>query len=714
MKLADASFLRLLPDHISGDPQFAAAAAAANPISDSISKAIPNLLLWARLGGQDPKTFLPPLQRLTAARPGLSPLDLDTLESLAWQFHVDFREVAANRGQLAEMVLNSIAWHRIKGTPASMRAALSLFSFGGIYIDEHDPGMHWATYQLGFDEVASLDDLALILKICNEMQPARCRLWRVYTSDFDFRPGVWSGKIPKYAWSECWWSSYSGSYFPELPGLDDRGLLVSFGLRRRFLCEQYLTGIGLGRSDIFCERMPLFRYPVWSEAWWGEIFPPALPFAVAAIIPLHGCEYIYEPEVPWYDAPWQAWPWAKSRRWDRRHPVFSIFNIGIPFAQECWSDAPNKGERHHWWHDDWPAKTWPRGVWPDRVCKSGGWSAENSFWGTREVLITASAPEWGNFRWSDRIAEPVYRRIDEFFYDYDAWLYLPILPDPQARVAITAIRPFLLCGWPCGAWPDKPWRDDLPFFGSQIFAGFCEQLFARSWLDAAWPDLPWNFDPGRYAVCAFTSGNAWQTFRLDSPDPLSAMASLFCGRISHAVWPDTSWPEHDWYYGWTTSGEQIRAELVPSKREAPLSFAAPLLAHEIRLEIPDPAPVSQAQALAARTAGREAWQPGPWPETAWPSGPQAWSAQLECGEIRHERRPAASAGLELLPVCLDALAPDCFSGSGESWLAEIGNSPRFCDWAEKPWQAQAWNRITGYGREQAAFAMQLKSKLMEA
>ena len=129
------------------------------------------------------------MRRLTQARPGLRDLDIETLESLAWQFHVDFREVARTKEELAGMVLNSIPWHRIKGTPASIYSALALCGFSGITIEEHDPNMPWASYQLGFDEIASVDDLARIVAVCREMQPARCKLWRVYVDDYDMRPG---------------------------------------------------------------------------------------------------------------------------------------------------------------------------------------------------------------------------------------------------------------------------------------------------------------------------------------------------------------------------------------------------------------------------------------------------------------------------------------------------------------------------------------------
>lgn len=264
MKLAEADILKLLPDHISGNSQFSATADAANPILSTISKAIPNLLLWARLGGQSPETFLPPLRRLTEARGRLEPLDLETLESLAWQFHVDFREVAKTNTQLAELILKSIAWHRIKGTPKSMYDALILCGFDtrysegeaqkpyGIYIEEGGPQVHWATYQLGFEDIAAYEDLKYILKICWEMQPARCRLWRVYTFDYDLRPGCWSGPLPQNAWSNAWWSLWSGAYMPEFPGLDERGLLVSWGKRERILCEAWGMARRLSCFKVSC------------------------------------------------------------------------------------------------------------------------------------------------------------------------------------------------------------------------------------------------------------------------------------------------------------------------------------------------------------------------------------------------------------------------------------------------------------------------------
>ena len=225
----------LLPGSIRDDATIAAAAASLDPIRRVLAGGIPNILLWARLD-PTPGYLSPSLQRLVNLGGGLKPLIEAELELLAWQLHVDFRETAATPAQLAALVRNAIPWHRIKGTPASIKAALALCGYTGITLEESGEGDFWAAYQLGLSGVTGMDDLARIVTICREMQPARCRLWRVYTPEYDFRPGVWSGPLPVCAWSQCWWSAYSGAEAPDIPGLDDdTGLVVSFGSRRGVL-----------------------------------------------------------------------------------------------------------------------------------------------------------------------------------------------------------------------------------------------------------------------------------------------------------------------------------------------------------------------------------------------------------------------------------------------------------------------------------------------
>jgi len=184
-RLGDISFLDLLPDSIRGDKTIAAAAEALQPLLQAVTHSFPNLLIWARLDPQNAR-IIAPLQRLVDASGGLKPLSTDLLELLAWQLHVDFREVATTDEQLASMVRGSIPWHRIKGTPAAVREALAMY---GVQArpDESGTGRHWAVYELELAQVPRGGTLANIVRVAEEAAPKRCQLRRVYGL-FDRRP----------------------------------------------------------------------------------------------------------------------------------------------------------------------------------------------------------------------------------------------------------------------------------------------------------------------------------------------------------------------------------------------------------------------------------------------------------------------------------------------------------------------------------------------
>ena len=185
--LHDLVFRQLVPESIRSDSQMAAAADAISPFLQTIVRAVPNLLIYGRLEEQDPAGMLAPLRRLTEARGGLKDLSTEELEQLAWQWHVDFRDAAKTNEQLRAFVLDSIPWHRIKGTPEAMRRALALHGYTA-EIEEDGEGEHWAAYQLHFEDIPTAADLIKISAICADVEPARCRLWRVYVPEYDLRP----------------------------------------------------------------------------------------------------------------------------------------------------------------------------------------------------------------------------------------------------------------------------------------------------------------------------------------------------------------------------------------------------------------------------------------------------------------------------------------------------------------------------------------------
>lgn len=131
-RLGQHKFVQLLPDTLSQDPALAAAATALDGLTASLNRSVTNLLLWPRLlltAGYPPPQITAPLQRLVEDCGGLTPLPTAILEALAWQFHVDFRPLAHNDRELARLICDSVAWHRIKGTPASVEIALAAFGF---------------------------------------------------------------------------------------------------------------------------------------------------------------------------------------------------------------------------------------------------------------------------------------------------------------------------------------------------------------------------------------------------------------------------------------------------------------------------------------------------------------------------------------------------------------------------------------------------------
>lgn len=227
--LHDLVFRQLVPESIRSDSQMAAAADSLSPLLQTIVRAVPNLLIYGRLEGQDPAGMLAPLKRLTEARGGLKDLSTEELEQLAWQWHVDFRDAAKTNGKLRAFVLNSIPWHRIKGTPKSLLDALALYGIDA-ELEEDGTGDQWASYQIHLKDDADADEVRTAAIIAREMQPARCRLYRIWNDFWDTRP-IKTSDGPRL--SEGWLSFYSGTAVDR-----DDDMLAAVGIRSRLGNEQ--------------------------------------------------------------------------------------------------------------------------------------------------------------------------------------------------------------------------------------------------------------------------------------------------------------------------------------------------------------------------------------------------------------------------------------------------------------------------------------------
>lgn len=461
-------FRDLLPGSISGDATIRAMADALDPIFAAIVKSVPNLLIWHRLSltaGRPVPAMLPPIARLVAAAGGLTPLSTAELELLAWQFHLDFREVARTDAELAGMILDSIPWHRIKGTPASMRTALELCGYRDVILEESGEGDYWATYQVGLSGITGMDDLARIVSICRKMQPARCRLWRAYTPEYDFRPGTWSGPLPLCAWSNCWWSEYSGAEVPGIPGLDDdTDLIVSFGSRVGYLIQSLCGGearAGLLLTLVHGWQAPLLLFPAWSQCRWGDVFPRDHSFTFSHLYSFTWAEAFYEPyawEGEWDDRPWRG----RLLRVDRRLPPWRFHVQGYALTEAVWSGC-EPGYSATFVPDPAHGR-----VLPDLP---GSWSALNGFWGCPPEVETLPAPQvWSDAFWSEDALAPERTEVLEVVACLRGEAVEPLRPG--APVASTTVRicastaplfPDASPGW-TGTWDNRRWRGQCAGF----------------------------------------------------------------------------------------------------------------------------------------------------------------------------------------------------------------------------------------------------------
>jgi P2-related tail formation protein len=69
--------------------------------------------------------------------------------ALAWEYSL----AQINIDDFAERVLKGLEFHRLRGTPAALRNALSWYGFDDIIIEEEPPGEHFAEFQLGITEI---------------------------------------------------------------------------------------------------------------------------------------------------------------------------------------------------------------------------------------------------------------------------------------------------------------------------------------------------------------------------------------------------------------------------------------------------------------------------------------------------------------------------------------------------------------------------------
>lgn len=523
IKLSDGDLRSLLPQSIADDPAMSAAATALAPQLRALALAIPNLLIYARLGEEDPAKMLAPLQRLIEARGGLKNPEIELLEALAWQYHVDFREAAKNADQLAAMVRQSIPWHRIKGTGASIQKALALFGYSAT-IEPNGPGRWWATYQLGLPALSSIDDVRRIVSICKEMAPARSHLWRVYAG-YDWRPGVWSGGLPDNAWSNFWWTMHSGLPVPGIPGIDgDHNLIVSFGAVHRAESRPYIADphcAAVGRNDRFIFVAPYLDRFYWGRSNWSDPYHTATAFVTGQV---------------------QSVGWAAERRyWDMGQ------GLAWSRAQLTYADKPD-------------------------LFGSGAWGDINACYGVPVLVADAPIPRWSAYRWSQQEPRSIVR-VDERSASTRRLGLNPAIPPKSFGTVASSLLSVLAPYVDRPIWGQSCWSDTHP--RPQSFA--IDQVHRLHWCEAIWHGGPWrgpwgnrpwasivDWDRPLQPCCAVCAGlDRAQIVYGDKPDPVGSggwgdINASFGQCESEISGPPPKWSN----YHWGDSGQTARLRIT--------------------------------------------------------------------------------------------------------------------------------------------------------
>lgn len=121
-------FIELVPPSIVEDKTITDAAKALNDALNASAKAVPNILLFARLAHDscfiNPVPMLPTMTRLTDLSGGLKELEPYLLDLLAWQLHVESYDAGISLQAKREMIQSSLLLHRRNGTPWAVRHAL--------------------------------------------------------------------------------------------------------------------------------------------------------------------------------------------------------------------------------------------------------------------------------------------------------------------------------------------------------------------------------------------------------------------------------------------------------------------------------------------------------------------------------------------------------------------------------------------------------------
>lgn len=136
--------------------------------------------------------------------------------TLSWEYSL----AQINIDDFKQRIIEGLKFHRMAGTPYSLRQALSWYGLTNIKIEEEEVGRHFSEFQVGFDEIPDGTLIDKIVETAKLAAPVRSRLTRMYNNDYDIRRFVLDGS----GWGDLL-SDHSGIY--------NGALKLSFGKKLR-------------------------------------------------------------------------------------------------------------------------------------------------------------------------------------------------------------------------------------------------------------------------------------------------------------------------------------------------------------------------------------------------------------------------------------------------------------------------------------------------
>jgi P2-related tail formation protein len=249
------------------------------------------------------------------------------LPILIWEYGLG--EIQQYLVEPRRVIAEGIQWQRLRGTPAAMHMAFGWI--GQTLTIEEEQGAHWATYQLGLPQIATEEEVRRVLHLAKLSQPARCRLWRIYTDVFDRRPIVVSeGPVL----GDGWLSFYSGVPVNGSFEDDTEGVLVSFGVRNAMQVERYscddIEGSFGNTINLGFQAPYLDRFIVGRSAL-SHPYPRSHPFVMGSLFSILWADRATSGRS--WRGLWDGRNWREYTGFDRKLPRWGMRQRGQSRSQ---------------------------------------------------------------------------------------------------------------------------------------------------------------------------------------------------------------------------------------------------------------------------------------------------------------------------------------------------------------------------------------------